>query len=160
MDRLRDDFSPAWQEEFASALDDFLLNLRGASQLDDSDPRYPYWSQYGTWTRVNSDRGERIYQRHSFYVEQMLAEMPATAPKDPSRQFSKEVRKLIYLQQRKICGVCGSSVNWADAEIHHVKEHQHGGKTALVNAALVHKECHPKSVEAVAGFAEKWQRRD
>ena len=90
----------------------------------------------------------------------MLAEMPATAPKDPSRQFSEEMRELVYLQQGKTCAVCGSGVNWADAEIHHVKEHQHGGKTALENAALVHKECHPKSDRKVAEFAEKWKKEN
>ena len=56
--RLRDDFTPAWQQEFAHALDTFLLNLKGASKVGESDPKYRYWSQYGTWTRVNSDRGE------------------------------------------------------------------------------------------------------
>lgn len=157
VDRLLDDFSPAWQEEFAAALDNFLLNLKGASEVDDSDPKYPFWSQYGTWTRVNSDRGERIHQRHSFYVERMLANMPATAPKDPTRQFSQEMRELIYLQQRKICSVCDSSVNWEDAEIHHVKEHQHGGQTVLANAALVHRQCHPKSTEAIDRLTRKWE---
>ena len=85
--------------------------------------------------------------------------MPATATKDPLRQFSDEMRELIYLQQRKNCAVCGSGVNWADAQIHHVREHHHGGKTTLDNAALVHKACHPKSAQAVAEFAGKWEKR-
>ena len=157
VDRLRDDFNPAWQEEFAAALDTFLLNLRGASKAEDDDSKYVYWSQYGTWTRVNSDRGENISRRHSFYIERMLSEMPTTEPKDPSRQFSKEMRELIYLQQGKKCAVCRSAVRWQDAEIHHVKEHQHGGKTVLENAALVHKECHPKGTKAIE-FAKNWQR--
>ena len=159
VDRLRDEFTPAWQQQFPLALDTFLLNLRGASRVEEFDPQYRFWSQYGTWTRVNSDRGERISLRHSFYVAQMLTEMPATAPKDPSRQFSAGMRELIYFQQGKTCAVCGSDVNWANAEIHHVKEHQHGGKTALGNAALVHKECHPRSVQTVSEFAEKWAKR-
>ena len=159
VDRLRDEFTPAWQHEFAHALDTFLLNLKGASKVEDTDPKYRFWSQYGTWTRVNSDRGEKISLRHSFYVTQMLAGMPATAPKDPSRQFTVEMRELVYLQRGKTCAVCGSAVNWEDTEIHHVKEHQHGGKTVLANAALVHKQCHPKSAKAVADFAEKWKTR-
>ena len=156
VDRLRDKFTPAWQTEFANALDTFLLNLKGASKVDESDPKYRYWSQYGTWTRVNSDRGENISLRHSFYVSEMLAEMPATAPKDQTRQFSEEMRELVYLQQRKECAVCGGSVRWEDAEIHHVEEHQQGGRTSLKNAALVHKECHPRSAESVAEFKERW----
>ncbi|MDE0678807.1 MAG: DUF262 domain-containing protein [Gammaproteobacteria bacterium] len=160
VDRLRDDFTPAWQEEFAPALDEFMLNLKGADKVDESNPKYAYWSQYGTWTRANSDRGEKIALRHSFYLEHMLARMPATVLKDPSPQFSEDMRELVYFQQRKTCAVCGSIVIWADAEIHHVKEHQHGGKTALENAALVHNVCHPKSNKDVAEFAQKWKRRN
>ncbi len=47
VNRLQDDFTPAWHDEFASALDVFLLNLRGASKVDESNPKYIYWSQYG-----------------------------------------------------------------------------------------------------------------
>ena len=157
VNRLRDDFTPAWQEEFASALDAFVLNLKGASKVEESEPKYIYWSQYGNWTRVNSDRGDNISLRHSFYVAKMLARMPATAPKDPSRQFSEEMRELVYLQQRGTCAVCESGVAWNDSEIHHVKEHQHGGSTVLGNAALVHKQCHPKGTKA-AKFAEEWEK--
>ena len=157
VNRLRDDFSPAWQEEFASALDAFMFNLKGASKIEESDPKYSYWSQYGTWTRVNSDRGENISLRHSFYVAEMLERMPTTTPKDPLRQFTEEMRELIYLRQRKICAVCESVTTWADADVHHVKEHHHGGKSALENGALVHRACHPQSKKAVAEFAEKWQ---
>ena len=90
----------------------------------------------------------------------MLAGMPTTVPKDLSRQFSEEMRELVYLKQGKTCAVCGSGVIWSDAEIHHVKEHQHGGRTELKNAALVHKECHPKSVNALTDFSEKWKKRE
>ena len=86
--------------------------------------------------------------------------MPATSLKDRSRLFSEEIRELVYLQQRKTCAVCGSGVIWNDAEIHHVKEHQKGGKTVLKNAALVHKECHPKSTSDVANFARQWEKCD
>ena len=158
--RLRSEFSPAWQEEFPRALDDFLLNLKGVSKIEESDPRYRFWSQYGTWTRVNSDRGENIALRHSFYVAEMLENMPATALKDSSRHFSEDLRELVYLKQRKICAVCGSIVNWVEAEIHHVEEHHHGGKTALENAALVHNICHPKSKKSVAEFAQKRKKLD
>ena len=106
---------------------------------------------------MNSDRGETIALRHAFYVSEMLAAMPATDPKDPSRRFSEEMRELVYLQQRKKCAVCESSIGWEDAEIHHVKEHQLGGTTSLRNAALVHKACHPKSTSEVAELAKKWQ---
>ena len=157
VNRLRDDFTPAWQDEFPSALDAFLLNLRGAHKVEESDPKYVYWSQYGNWTRVNSDRGENISLRHFFYVARILARMPATEPKDPDRQFSDEMRELVYWKQRKICAVCKGVAAWNDSEIHHVIEHQHGGRTVLENAALVHKQCHPKGKKAMQ-FAEEWKK--
>ena len=95
VNRLRNDCTPAWQGEFAPALDTFLLNLKGASKVEESDPKYMYWSQYGNWTRVNSDKGANISLRHSFYVARMLARMPATAAKDSNRQFSQEMRELV-----------------------------------------------------------------
>lgn len=158
VNRLRDDFSPAWEDQFALALDKFLSNLKGAAKVEEDDPKHTYWSQYGTWTRVNSDRGESISRRHTFYVARMLEEMPATEPKDLTRQFSQEMRELIYFQQGKTCAVCGSAVRWEDAEIHHVKEHRNGGRTDVENAALVHGSCHPKSRSKVEEFAEAWAR--
>ena len=160
VDRLRDDFSPAWRKEFAPALDDFLLTLKGADKVADTDPKYRYWSQYGSWTRASSDRGYTICRRHSFYVSEMLARMPTVVPKDEKRAFSADQRELIYLSQRKTCAVCERGVNWSDAEIHHVQEHHKGGKTALANAALVHKLCHPKSEADVRELAEKWSLRN
>lgn len=159
VDRLSENFSPVWEEEFSPALDEFLLNLKEASKVEESDPKYKYWSQYGVKTRANSDRGETISQRHSFYVEQMLAKMPNTTQKDPTRHFSEEMRELVYLRQRKSCAECESDVIWSDAEIHHVEEYRDGGKTTLQNAALVHKKCHPQSKEAVEEFAKKWEER-
>ncbi len=159
VNRLREGFTPSWREQFASALDAFLFNLKGASRADEADDKYLYWSQYGTWTRVNSDRGENISQRHSFYVSEMLSEMPETHPTDPIRQFSAEIRELIYFRQRKKCAVCNSDVSWSEAEVHHVKEHHKGGRTTLENAALVHKSCHPRSRQEVSNFAERWTKK-
>ena len=89
VDQLRDHFTPAWQEEFATALDHFLLNLKGASKVEESDPKYRYWSRYGKWTRVNSDRGENISLRHSFYVAEILAKCPQPASRTDHAGFQK-----------------------------------------------------------------------
>lgn len=160
VNRLRDEFTPAWQDEFASALDTFSEKLKGSNKVEQSDEKYRYWSKYGIWTRSNSDRGESIARRHDFYVARMLENMPSTCPKDPSRKFSEEMRELVYFRQNRICAVCRSTVRWDDTEIHHVKPHAQGGTTTLENAVLVHKECHPKSDKDVAEFAQKWKDFD
>ena len=48
---------------------------------------------------------------------------------------------------------------WSEADIHHVDQHSQGGKTALVNGALVHRHCHPKGAIATEQFAAKWYQR-
>ena len=68
-------------------------------------------------------------------------------------------REAIYFRDDKKCLVCGITVVWSDVEIHHVKPHSQGGKTVLENGALVHKNCHPKSKEAVAKYAESFKEK-
>ena len=157
VNRLLDDFTPSWQEEFAPAFDQFILDLKEASVsgIEESDPKYKFLSQYGVLTRSSGATGRNILQRHSFYVQQMLQNMPSASIKDSKRSFSQAERELIYLKQQKICAVCESLVLWKDAEIHHIEEHKSGGRTELKNAALVHNECHPKSEKEVATFAKK-----
>lgn len=68
-------------------------------------------------------------------------------------------RELIYYPDGKRYAVCGADVIWAEAEIHHVEQHRHGGKTILPNGALSHRHCHPKGATAEAAFAKKWGER-
>ncbi len=157
VNRLRDEFTPAWQGDFAPVLDAFLENSKGANKVEATDLKYQYWLQYGILTRSNSGRGESITRRHSFYMARMLEAMPSTMPIDPVRKFSKDMREFIYFLRKKRCAVCGRMVQWEDAEVHHVKEHKEGGKTTLDNAALVHKECHPRASKDVEEFAQKWE---
>ena len=77
--------------------------------------------------------------------------------KDPKRAFGSLDREIIYWRDGKKCGVCGSEVQWAEAEIHHIEEHSQGGRTELENGKLVHKHCHPKASAAKA-FAAEFQR--
>ena len=158
VDLLLDDFTHSWRDEFAPALDKFLGNVTEGKKdrMDESSPNYQFWSRYGALTQGNTADGGKIFERHTFYVEQMLKNMPSTSLKDSKRTFSAAERVLTYFRQRKACAVCGKEVIWRDVNIHHVKEHQCGGKTELKNAALVHESCHPRTAEAVAAFANRW----
>jgi hypothetical protein len=81
--------------------------------------------------------------------------------KDLTKNFGQLEREIIYLRDQKKCQVPGhgEDVLWADAEIHHVKEHNDGGLTVLANGALANKSCHPKSQKVVAAFADHWQAK-
>jgi hypothetical protein len=118
---------------------------------------YEFWTQYGQWTRVNSDAASTIAHRHSFYVEKMLGYMAPLQLKDPVRGYGALEREFIYFRDKKLCAVCNGSTVWDDAEIHHVHEHARGGETSLENGVLVHSACHPKGAAAVK-FAEQFQQ--
>lgn len=156
VDALWDDYVRSWEKLLPQALDSFLSSLAKAKNSKDSPTPDEFWSQYGQWTRVNSDRGDRIGHRHRFYMTKMLGYLAPLELKDRKRIFGEVEREILFFSQKKSCALCGSSLKWGDFEAHHVTQHSQGGKTVLENGALLHKECHPKSEEAVASFAEKF----
>jgi hypothetical protein len=158
VDSLLDDYTKSWTDELANAFDTFKQKVAEATKARFDNPNNVYWSQYGQWTRSNSDRAETIERRHTFFVEKMYKLMKSQL-KDPERIFGSIEREIIYYRDRKKCQRqgCNGDVVWADGEIHHVEQHSNGGKTNLANGALVHKGCHPKSQKDVAAFAEAWK---
>ncbi|MEQ1908024.1 MAG: DUF262 domain-containing protein [Vicinamibacterales bacterium] len=158
VDALLDDYTRSWESGFASAFDTFREKLLQAKTTR-NDPRPDeYWLRYGVGTRVNSDRADTIQRRHEFFAAKMH-EMLRPQMKDQTRAFGVLERELIYYRDSKCCAVCNADVIWAEAEIHHVEQHRHGGKTILPNGALVHRHCHPKGETAEAAFAKKWGER-
>ncbi len=154
-DTLWDDYARNWEERLPDALDEFLAAV-AEGNLTKKDPTpSEYWSQYAQWTRVNSDRGETIGLRHSFYQAKMRENLYPLLPKDPLRAFGELERSVLFYRQRKKCLVCDGAMLWADVEIHHVDEHSKGGATKLENGAAVHKKCHPKSAVETKALADK-----
>jgi hypothetical protein len=156
VDTLLDEYTLAWEDKLAPALDMFMSELAKAKKNKDEDMPDPYWQHYGQWTRVNSDQGDRIAHRHKFYVEKMLGFMAPLSLKDPTRLYGEVERTILFHRQHKLCAVCGSSLDWRTCEVHHVEEHSKGGVTSLDNGAVVHKECHPKGAVATKAFAAKF----
>jgi hypothetical protein len=159
IDTLLDDYAPSWQDRFPDALDKFLQGLANAkSDLDGGEPD-EFWTQYGQWTRVNSDRGDNIARRHRFYVRRMHEFLQPLTLKDPARLFGEVERTILFYDQAKRCAECDGTVDWTDCEVHHVEEHGRGGPTTLENGALVHKACHPKGEAKTKAFAVKFAAR-
>lgn len=156
VDSLMDDYAPSWEDRFSGALDDFLNALaRAKSDLEANDPD-EFWTQYGQWTRVNSDRSENIARRHRFYVRKMHEFLQPLKLKDPQRSFGELERTILFYEQGKRCAECDGLLDWSDCEVHHVEEHVAGGQTVLQNGAVVHKACHPKGDAKVKAFAAKF----
>jgi hypothetical protein len=154
MDALLDDYTRSWERRFAPAFDLFRTQFALDKQTKNSASPGEYWTRYGQWTRVNSDRGDTILRRHEFFALKMLETLQPEL-KDPKRLFGPLEREIIYSRDKKRCRVCDSDVTWDDAEYHHVNEHSEGGRTELGNGVLVHGHCHPKG-DAARVFAEKF----
>ncbi|MEZ6015673.1 MAG: HNH endonuclease signature motif containing protein [Planctomycetota bacterium] len=155
MDALLDDYTRSWEARLATAFDLFRTQFALDKQTKDKASPGEYWTRYGQWTRVNSDRADTIQRRHEFFALKML-EALQPEPKDPKRLFGALEREIIYARDKKRCVVCGSDVLWDEAEYHHVNEHAKGGRTELANGVLVHGHCHPKG-EAARAFAEQYK---
>jgi hypothetical protein len=155
VDTLWDDYTRSWEKNLPAALDRFLAGLASAKATKDSPKPDEFWLSYGQWTRVNSDRGERIAHRHKFYMEKMFEYLQPLQMKDPKRIYGELEREIIYFGSGKECAVCDGTVPWNEVEIHHLLQHSQGGPTEIENGALVHKHCHPKSSAATQLLAEK-----
>lgn len=161
LDSIWKDYTRSWESRLAAAHATFAGLLTQATPTKASpEPEDPHniWSHYGVWTRNSADRAYTIERRHRFYV-QMMAELLPLVPKDPKRAFNGLERDIIYHRDKGRCAECGALVDLAEAEIHHVKQHQDGGRTALENGVLVHQHCHPRSAEHVAALAERLAAR-
>ena len=155
-DSIWDDYTRSWETTLSAAQDKFSEELAHAAKTKSDPNPEEAWLRYGVWTRTNSDRGENIGRRHHFYSQRMGTYIGDLTPKDSQRAFGSLDREIVYWRDGKKCGVCGSQVLWAEAEVHHIKEHSQGGQTELENGILVHKHCHPRG-EAAQKFAAQVQ---
>ncbi len=150
VDSIWDDYTRSWEETLGNAQKQFSEILAEATLAAKQGQPDEAWLQYGQWARSNADRGESIHRRHRYYSARMVELLGNLTPKDPKRAFNSLEREVIYWRAKGKCQAeCGAPVIWEDAEIHHVVQHQHGGKTVLENGVLVHKHCHPKGAAAV-----------
>ena len=159
VDALMEGYAPSWEDHFVTALVSFLLRLEQGKKIADDGGFAPFWTEYGQWTRTNSDRGENIERRDRFYVRNMVEAMQPLKPLDPTRIFGDLERRVLFLEQSGKCAVCGGTVAFDGMEVHHVERHSDGGATKLENGAIVHPECHPKSEVDTKAFAERWKTR-
>lgn len=158
VDDLLDDYTNSWEDalmkahrRFAKLHTDATLAYRRGEESDT-------WNQYSGRTRYGADSAENIERRHRYYSAQMVNFLADNLTSlDPKRDFNSLERQVIYWRDDANCKVCNSKVEWADAHIHHVKEHHDGGKTVMDNGVLVHNQCHPKG-QAATDFAKQYQQ--
>ena len=156
LDALFDDYTKSWQGKFIKAYDSFKMK----SAIAKKDQVGEYWTEFSAWTQTASNAPRTIQKRHAFFLKEMLGELNPVLL-DTTRLFGELEREIVYYSQGKQCPVCREAIRWQDLEIHHIEEHQSGGKTDIDNAVPVHKDCHPKGISAIE-FQAKWiaQKKD
>ena len=156
LDQIWDDYTKSWESGLQKAQGTFSAALAKSAKATREGEPDEMWNRYGVWTRSNSDRGENIARRHSYYVRRMVEFLGTLTPLDPKRAFNGLERELIYWRDGAACRRpgCGAHVDLAEAEIHHIKPHGEGGQTVIDNGALVHPHCHPKSRSDTEDFAK------
>lgn len=166
-DALMEEFAGGWEANLAESLFEFDKQ-RKATAKDVRDRIRPhderYYSEYGRFTQTRSDDGNSIRRRHAFFTEEML-KLLSPVELDTRRSFTNLERKTVFFRDMESCQWCKMNgetqrVLWEDCEIHHVRPYQAGGKTNIANAALVHKDCHPRKEIDVDMFKEWWYSSD
>ena len=126
LDSLVDDYTSSWQARFIIAFDEF----RHKAAIDKKAKEGDYWFKYGTLTMTQATNANTIQARHNFFSKKML-EILKPVRKDATRAYGQLEREILYYQYKKHCVVCNSEISWDDLEIHHLNEHQHGGRRHL-----------------------------
>ncbi len=144
LDSIWDGYTRSWEASLQQAQAKFsALMVQASISIREGNPDET-WSNYGVWTRSNSDRGENIRRRHRYYCRRMIGFLGNLTPKDRQRAFNPLEREYIYWRDSGKCRLrgCGAAVAWAEAEIHHIRPYSQGGRTELENGALLHSHCH------------------
>ena len=156
-----------WEKEIANELHQFDARCRKASEAAkkaDGDNEFEkYWQFYAQWTRTNSDIASTIQRRQAFFAAEMSKLLPLKKL-DGKRTFTEFEKEMVFFRDMELCQWCKMDsgehkVQWDECEIHHVTPYAKGGETNIDNAALVHKDCHPKSGDEVRRFGEWWGSR-
>ena len=167
-DSLLDEYAPGWEPRLAGKLHEF--DQRRQKAVTDSrkgqerESEYQkYYTEYGQLTHTRSDDANTIRRRHAFFVKEMIS-LLSPRKRDPKRSFTELERSTVFFRDRELCQKCLMEKNehrivWDESDIHHVVPHSAGGATDIDNAALVHRDCHPKADHDVERFREWWSSR-
>ena len=168
VDALMDQYVPtSWSSHLVGSLHEFAKRCKeaaSASKNDESTEYGKYHDRYGRWTHTQSDNASTIQRRHAFFSEEML-KLISPIKRDPKRSFTELERETVFFRDMELCQHCRMNgkehkTRWDECELHHIVPHSEGGETAIDNAALVHRDCHPKAQSDVAQFREWWSSRN
>lgn len=143
VDSLLKDATKEWQSRLVEAFNSFRHVIAESKKERDNLT----WYQYTMHTNTSANSSTSLEKRHRFFRAFMYEKLNPIF-KDEVRSFSTTEREIIYYRFSQKCAKCQEKLSWSDCEIHHVVEHNRGGKTEINNAVPVHKLCHPYGKQA------------
>lgn len=161
-DALMNEYVPeSWESKLSTSLHKFAERCAAARDAEKNrieSQWLEYHEEYGRWSQTQSDIAYNIRRRYVFFSEIML---DLIDPKkiDEKCQFSEFEKMIVFFRDKELCQHCQVNrvphkVPWDTAEIHHVAPYETGSKACIKNAALVHKDCLPKTEHEVDQFRE------
>ena len=151
-----------WEADLPEQLTNFDEKRKAAADKHkQGEDAGKYYTEYGQLTQTRSDGAITIRRRHAFFANEMLR-MISPTKLDGKRSFTDTQRQIVFFRDMELCQWCSMGgkthkISWEESEIHHVTPHAAGGETEVGNAALMHKDCHPKSTEKTEKFSQWWR---
>lgn len=136
----------AKEDTIGDFVTEFLSNVGEVDVQNaiDIDPEERPYYDYREARMSGALSSESFKIRFNVILGQYLEQHPNLEQKDEQRAFDYGQKLAIYQRDNGICKKCGDSVDFEDAEFHHVQRYEDGGPTIVENGELVHVSCHPR----------------
>ncbi len=93
---------------------------------------------------ARSDSIQSMLYRHELLRETIIRRIPELTLKDPTRGFSEEQRRAIFLRDDGKCKSCGTEYDENGFHADHIVPHASGGPTTIANGQVLCPECNLK----------------
>lgn len=144
---LKQKYAISGQEDtIGEFVHDFLSEVEQVdvqNALNIGPEKRPYYN-YRDARMSGALSSESFKIRFDVILGQYLEEYPGLEQKDEQRAFDYGQKLAIFQRDNRVCQECGDSVDFQDAEFHHIQRYEDGGPTIVENGALVHPTCHPR----------------
>ena len=111
--------------------------------ISSNDPSDRDFAHYLSAFKTDGAKRNAIQTRHEVYLKWFLSSLADLEPKDPTRQFTKEERFVIWCRANQHCenSDCKKKIEFHEMHADHVVPWSAGGKTTLANAQSLCMRC-------------------
>ena len=146
VDSLIDGYDSGWENGLYPSIQKFRNRVESARK--GAEEFACYEKEYGQWTRKTTSDASSIERRHAFFSNKMREMLNPAATDRQVASVDLLMKEIVYSQDSRRCQWCEMkgkihTVEWKEAQLHHVDPLTQGGKTEKSNLALVSEECRP-----------------